>query len=296
MTQKLVLYCKSYCTDFFRTLRLAKSIDTHNANHIPFVVSVPERDLALFRDALADHSATVICDDEIIKANSALNLDEIRRLPGNKSQQIVKSEFWRLGYSDAYACIDSDAFFIAPFYLTDFVAPSGDVYTVIDEAHDILDLSLRTRNWHVIENFQHAANTFKNCFERVGPNYSFGPNPYIWHNDVWRSLEREWLLPRSMTFKDAIDLNPLEANWYGEALLRFKAIPVMPRQSFFKVYHYAWQLDLDRRQGIDEEVLKRLYRGVIHQSAWDRALDWPREPGSTASKFARRLRRLVGRT
>lgn len=86
-----------------------------------------------------------------------------------------------------------------------------------------------------------------------------------------------------MSLLDAILLAPLESRWYGEALLRYQAIPLMPCQPLFKVYHYAWQLD-------------QLYSGVIYQSAWEREMDWPREGGNWSSRLARRLRRRLGRS
>lgn len=46
-----------------------------------------------------------------------------------------------------------------------------------------------------------------------------------------------------MSLLDAILLAPLELRWYGEARLRYQAIPLMPCQPLFKVYHCAWQLD-----------------------------------------------------
>ena len=94
---------------------------------------------------------------------------------------------------------------------------------------------------------------------------------------------------------DAILLAPLESRWYGEALLRYQAIPLMPCQPLFKVYHYAWQLAQDRRANIGPDQLAQLYSGVIYQSAWEREMDWPREGGSWSSQLARRLRRRLGR-
>jgi hypothetical protein len=99
-----------------------------------------------------------------------------------------------------------------------------------------------------------------------------------------------------MSLLDAIVLAPLESRWYGEALLRYQAIALMPCQPLFKVYHYAWQFQQDRRANIGVGQLAKLYSGVIYQSAWEREMDWPREGGNWPSRLARRLRRRLGRS
>lgn len=295
MKSDFVLYCKSYRNDLKRVRRLAESIKRFNVDQIPFYISVPQADVPLFREHVGHACKEIISDEEIIQSCPTIPLGIFQSLPGSISQQVVKSEFWRLDGASAYACLDSDACFIRPFFRNEFVNPKGEVYTILDEGHDILDLALITKRPTVIQNFVAAAQGFQKLFDRQGPFYSFGPNPYIWHADVWRSLHTEYLQPRDMNMVDAIIQNPLEANWYGEALLKFKAIPLHPRQSFFKVYHYAWQYDKDRRAGVTLDQLTQLYSGVIYQSAWEREMDWPREAGSLGSRVSRRLRRLLGR-
>lgn len=295
MKPDFVLYCKSYRNDLFRVRRLAESIKRFNADRIPFFISVPKADLSLFQEHVGHACERIVSDEDIIQSCPTISLDDFQSLPGGISQQVVKSEFWRLGVATAYACLDSDACFIRPFFRHEFVNPNGNIYTILDEGHDILDLALITRRPMIIENFVAAARGFQELFDRQGPHYSFGPNPYIWHADVWRSLDTEYLQPRDMNIVDAIIQNPLEANWYGEALLKFEAIPLHPRQSFFKVYHYAWQFDRDRRAGVTQDQLAKLYCGVIYQSAWERQMDWPREAGTFGSRVSRRLRRLLGR-
>jgi len=96
-------------------------------------------------------------------------------------------------------------------------------------------------------------------------------------------------------FADAIAQAPIESRWYGEALLAWQAVPLQPCQALFKVYHYAWQYDQDRKNGVSEKQLSQLYCGAIYQSAWEREMDWPREGGNWASRLGRRLRRRLGR-
>lgn len=296
MNSPIALYCKSYRTDVKRTLRLAQSIDKFNVDNLPFYVSVPSSDIELFKEYLKGCSANLIEDESIIRSNPKIAFAQMQALHGGISQQIIKSEFWRLGLAQAYVCLDSDSMFIRPFDAKDFLIDGENPYTVLDEAHEILDAALTTRNQHVLDNFFRESRQFQAIFGRSGRHYSFGPNPPIWSRRVWESLDTEYLTPNGMSFYDAIMKAPIDLNWYGEALLRYKSIPLNPCQPLFKVYHYAWQLDRDVRKKIGHKELAQIYAGVIYQSAWDREMDWPRESGSLLSKVARRLRRKLGRS
>lgn len=295
MSVPFALYCKSYRTDLRRVVRLAESISCFNADQIPFYVSVPRADADLFRSHLADHDVTVIEDEAIIASNPRIRFETIRDLSGSISQQIVKSEFWRLGLTDSYICLDSDAIFIRPIRQTEFLTEQHIPYTVVDEGHEFLESALHARKIKIIDAFRSIASQIQALFERQGRMYSFGPFPVLWHRAVWESLEQNFLLPRHMNLCDAIAMAPAESHWYGEALLKFRAIPLAPCQPLFKVYHYAWQFDQDRKRGLTYDHLAQLYSGVILQSAWERELDWPQEGGGLGSRLARRLRRKLGR-
>ena len=291
----IVLYCKSYKRDLKRTKRLVLSIDKYNTENIPFYVSVPKADLPLFLTELGGTTAKLISDEEIIEKNPHISQEKVNLLHGNFSQQIVKSEFWRLNLSETYLCLDSDSVFIRPFTTELFLSSDSTPYTVIDEGREILDIALYSRKISVLDNFYRESKQFQKIFGRVGRCYSFGPNPLIWSQLVWESLEREYLLPNGLSFYDAVLSAPIDANWYGEALLKYKAIPLLPCQPLFKVYHYAWQMDRDIRANIGLPELAKLYTGVIYQSTWERELDWPSEQGNWSSRLARRLRRRLGR-
>jgi hypothetical protein len=290
-----VLYCKSYSTDLNRVVRLARSIQQHNPENIPFFVSVPQAELPLFREHLAGLGVELLADEDVLKAAPRIDPELVCRMPGYLSQQVVKSEFWRLSYSEAYLCLDSDAFFIRPFGQADFLAADGTPYTMLDEAHDLLEDALRHKKTRVLEAFYREADQVQQLFGRQGRRYSFGPFPLVWHRAVWESLDARYLQPKGMSFADAIAQAPIESRWYGEALLAYKAVPLLPCQALFKVYHYAWQFDQDRRASIGAEQLARFYCGALYQSAWERDMDWPREGGNWLSRTGRRVRRKLGR-
>lgn len=290
-----VLYCKSYSTDLKRVVRLAQSIRRFNTENIPFHVSVPQAELPLFREHLVGLGVEILADEEIIKASPRINEEQLRSMAGSRSQQVIKSEFWRLGLSTAYLCLDSDALFIRPFGTADFMAPDGTPYTMMDEAHELLEDALHNNKNRIVQTFTAEADLVQQLFQRVGRRYSFGPFPLVWHRSVWESLDENYLQPKGMSFADAIAQAPIESRWYGEALLAYKATQLLPCQALFKVYHYAWQFDKDLRAGITAQQVAQLYCGVIYQSAWERDMDWPQEGGNIFSRMGRRLRRRLGR-
>jgi hypothetical protein len=292
---QLALYCKSYSTDLRRVLRLMASIGRFNSSQIPVYISVPEADLALFREHLRGSQAHLLSDESILQASPRIDAAQVARMNGAIAQQVVKSEFWRLGLSQAYVCLDSDAVFIRPFDAQDFLASDGYPYTVLDEAHELLEGALQHGRGRIVDAFISEAGQVQQKFGRQGRRYSFGPFPLVWHRAVWESLDQRYLQPRGISFADAIAEAPIESRWYGEALLAYQAIPLHPCQALFKVYHYAWQLDKETHLGITQTQLSPLYCGVIYQSAWERELDWPMEGGNRLSRWGRKIRRLLGR-
>lgn len=296
MNTPFSLYCKSYSTDVRRVARLAESIEKFNIDKLPFFVSAPKSDIPLFKNLLSNANIEIIADEHIISANKNIHQPQMDVLPGNITQQIVKSEFWRLGVSQAYLCLDSDSIFIRPFRLSDFITAAGTPYTIIDEGRDLLLASLAQGKEDVLMNFRRESAEVQHEFQRPGKVYNFGPNCPVWDRRVWESLDMEYLQPRKQSFLDLVVKFPYEMRWYGEALLRYKAVDLLPSQPFFKMYHYAWQLKKDQRDGIGTNQLANLYCGVVYQSAWEREMDWPSEGGNRLSRLARRLRRLLGRT
>ena len=290
-----VLYCKSYSVDVLRVVRLARTIRQFNEDQIPFYVSAPRSDLPLFQEKLTGLDVQLIADEDITAANPAIDRQKLALLSGNVSQQIVKSEFWRLGFAQSYLCLDSDCIFIRPFHRSEFITKALIPYTIVDEGRDILYPSLAKGKIHIPADFRREAEEVQRHMEREGKAYNFGANCPVWDRRVWESLNTEFLEPNRLSILDLIQLSPNEMRWYGEALLRYRAIDLLPSQPFFKMYHYAWQQRFDESVGIRGDQLRQLYCGVVYQSAWEREMDWPSEGGGWLSRLGRRLRRRLGR-
>jgi hypothetical protein len=291
-----VLYCKSYRTDIKRVVRLAQSVAQYNLDCIPFFISAPKADIGLFSEYLREFDVELLTDESILNFNPKLNQAKLASIAGSLSQQVVKSEFWRVGISVSYLCLDSDCVFIRPFRQKEFITQEGTPYTVMDEGRDLLHPTLSLGKAKVIKNFHRESEEVQNEFGRNGKHYNYGPNSPVWDRRVWSSLDENYAKPRNLSFLDLILKSGNEQRWYGEALLKYRAIELLPSQPFFKMYHYAWQQKLDRRANIHEEQLKQLFCGVVYQSAWEREMDWPSEGGSWLSRAGRRIRRGLNRT
>ena len=291
----IVLYCKSYKRDVLRAKRLVDSVERFNADRLGFFISVPNDDRQLFEDLIGKQRCEWISDEEIVSANPAASIERMYKTPGTISQQVVKSEFWRLGIADSYVCLDSDSMFIRNFKRSDFISTKGIPYTVIHQSKELLQLAGNRGKQKVFIDYCSDSEKGKSLFNRVGPDYDFGPPPMIWSRKVWQDLATKHLEPQGLSLWDAIDRYPAEIRWYGEALLKYESIPLLPIEPLFRFYHYDWQFYTNKAIGETEEKLKQNYLGVVYQSNWEYEMDYGKPEKSFLSRTARKLRRQFSR-
>lgn len=289
----IVHYCKSYHRDVTRAKRLVESIRRFNSGGLPLYLSCPSADLPLFKDIIGSEGVAFLADEEIIAANPSIKLGDLMALPGGLSQQIVKSEFWRLGISENYLCIDSDAYFIRDFNNDDLLAPGGHPYTVMNESLELRLFGELHKHDKIARNRDAECKAIMEIFGRSGRQYDFGPLPVVWSRRVWSDLAEKHLEPREMNFLDAIKLFPSEMRWYGEALLKFKSIELWPVETLFRCYHYEQQYLDAQKSGETDEALSQVYLGVCSQSNWDKELDHGQGRKSLLSRIVRAFKRRV---
>ena len=256
---KLVLYCKSYDKDVHRAKILLDSITKFNTDDIPFYISVPEKDIELFKNVLGTSGYKLLSDESIDSDNE-----------GWKGQQIVKSQFWKLGLCENYICIDSDCFFIRSFHVKDFMFDNTTPYTVCHEYKSFFEfLDKHPLGFDPYQSFLQERLHIMGLFGRDGVVYDFGPGPTIWSGKVWKSLEDNYIIPNGLKFSDLIQANGSEFTWYGEWLLRTSEIKLIPRGPIFKNYHYPNQYHYDKQYGYDETQIAKLYLGIGMQSIYE---------------------------
>jgi hypothetical protein len=289
----LVLYCKSYHRDVLRAAKLTESIRIHNPSNLPFYLSCPSTDLALFKNVIGSDGIAFLADEEIIAANASIDINAFNALPGVLSQQIVKSEFWRLGLCENYVCLDSDSYFIRDCSKNDFMTPSGVPFTVMNESLELRLFGALHRHAKIARNIDDDCQAIMNILGRSGRHYDFGPLPVVWSRRVWSDLAEKFLEPKGMTFLDAILQFPSEMRWYGEALLKFRSIELWPVETLFRCYHYEDQYRGSKRAGESDKVLSEVYLGVCVQSNWDKQLDYGASKKGLLSKFVRAIKRYI---
>jgi hypothetical protein len=293
-----LLFCKSYAGDIKRIQRMWLSVQRFNRDRIPLYISVPEADRLLFEQTLGTpEGLNWVSDENIVRANPRADLSYYRTWDGRLSQQVVKSEFWRYANCDSYLCMDSESEFIRDFFRTDFLDPRGYPYTVMNQSKELLQLAANKGITKVLDEFHRDGEMMRSVFGRVGPDYEFAPTPVIWSAQVWRDLDERYLQPKGITLWEAVQERPSELRWYGEALLQFNSIPLMPIDPLFRFYHYNWQWHTMRRLGESTETLKREYLGMVCQSNWQYEMDYgaqaKRKPW--ASRMVRFIRAQLAR-
>jgi hypothetical protein len=260
--ESIVLYCKSYRNDVHRAKALLGSISKYNEDNIPFYISVPSQDISLFKNTLGTENYTLI-EDELIANN-----------PGWVGQQVVKAQFWKLGLTKNYLCLDSDSIFIKPFFKSDFLFTEDIPYTVCHEQKELFEWAQKVLPFNPQESFKHDREKVMSLFGREGRYYDFGPSPVIWNSKVWEGLEENYIKPNNLTFSKLIEYSPSEFSWYGEYLLHSKLFPIYPTQPLFKVFHYKEQYIESKNKGYTLKDLSQNYLGIILQSNWDAPLNY----------------------
>jgi len=261
----LVLYCKSFHRDLDRVKILFESINKHNIDNIPFYISVPQTDLKLFKTHL--NTPNIIADEEIYSSPDS----------GWTHQQIIKSNFWKLGLSKNYICLDSDSYFIKDFTIQDFIYQDDIPYTVIHEQKELFTWTVNKTNELGFDpklSYIEDRKKIMSLFNRNGKYYDFGPVPVIWSSKVWKSLEDNYITPNNIKFEDLIKYSPSEFSWYGESLLTFQSIPIYPVEPLFKVFHYPNQLLEYKQNSYTEEMISQNYYGIVLQSNFNASLKY----------------------
>ena len=289
-----VLLCKSYRGDALRVQRLLESLTPHNPQRLPVVIAVPESDIAQFRKLSHGHAALVIADEDIVRSHPQCGARDLlaryQTTPGYRMQQVVKADAWRLLGCDSYLCIDSDTVFLRDIRIEDFLTPAGHPYTLLHQSRELMQLAINSGRGALVDQFRAESERVKTLFNRVGPDYDFGPTPVLWSARVWRDLHERLFEPGGWTLWDAIDHIPTEIRWYGEALLAYRSIPIDAIEPLFRVYHHEWQYLALRRAGETRETLAQQFLGAVYQSNWEFELDAP-GTRSAGSKLVRRFKR-----
>jgi hypothetical protein len=268
------LFCKSYKNDVLRARELAKSVQRFNRDHLPFYISVPAADIDLFREKLDGLAYVLLRDEDILQSNPRHPAQLLETLPGGVMQQIIKSEFWRLGLCKNYLMLDSDAYFIKSFSVRDFMYDDETPFTVLHEGKDLLQFAARKGMKKVRLGLESQLDVAEKYFNRPRRVFNFGPVPIVCSSIVWETLAEQFTEKRNLSFADLMGIFPGEMFWYGEAMLKYSPVRLIPVEPFFKVFHYVEQYEESLSLGETEAMLAETFLGIIKQSNWNRSLDF----------------------
>jgi len=289
---KLIFFCKSYLGDINSFERFWASLQKHNVENIPFFACVPEKDLDIFKEKISNSLLIQwITDEKVVEMSPGGNIEIYRDLSPSLSQQIIKSEAWRVLEIENYVCFDSDSVVIRDLGIKDFLSQDGVPYTVMHQHKMFWELSLK-RSEKYLNNYLELSEKIKSFFDRSGPDFDFGPTPCIWSKNVWKDLYEKTLKPSGRSFWDAIIEIPSEIMWYGEAILEHKSIPLIPIDPLMKAYLYPWQLKGSYK--LPKKKLAKIYIGVVYQSNWEFELNYI-EKKKFFSRILRSLKRFLKR-
>jgi len=275
-----------------RLKRLLESVNQFNADRLDFYISTPKADKDLLENILGKNGYIWVADEDIVTANSKVDFEKYQAMSGSLSQQIIKSEFWRLGFAENYLCLDSDSLFIRKFHKSEFLTSDGVPYTVLHQNKELFQLATDRGHEKIERDLRLEAERVKLLFDRKGPNFYCAPAPFIWSAKVWQSLDQEYLQPKGISLWDLISPDHPETLIYGETLLRYRAIPLVAIEPLFRTYHYDWQYFLMKRLGETEAKVAQNYLGIIYQSAWESELHLGQLQKSLPSQLLKRIKRF----
>jgi hypothetical protein len=282
---------KSYFNDLNRADRLVKSIKAFNSDNICLYIIVPSDDLVAFKNKLGTVSINYLTDSDILDLTMTHTKSTKFDLPTVIMQQVVKTEFWRLGIAENFLIIDSDSYFIKEFTLKDFMFNQETPYTIMNEGRHQLDWAARAGNERFIRDYHDLRKSALNLFGRKGPHFDFAPTPIICSSKVWRAMYEKVAKPVGESFYDQIVRFPCETQWYGEFLLNDQTISIIPREPLFKVWGFEDQWKEGISLGETDDILAENYLGVIDQSYWSKSLDAYTQKQKRIIKWKRRLKR-----
>lgn len=262
---KLILFCKSYSVDISRVEVLYESIQQFNQDNIPFYLSIPKSDEALFRSRLGEGNYSLVFDEDLTDAVKEQS---------HFTQQLFKMEFYKTNIAEYFFLIDSDMYFIKDFYASDFLTMEDIPYMTMHECKEVLELSSkmfgdsRLRTW-----FDAEREAIMEVFGRKGRTYDYSGSANLYASEVFRGLYENYCKPNNLTFLDLLTFKASENTWYGEYAL-YSGFSFLPCAPMFKTFHFAWQYDHAKWLGMTEEIISQNYLGITMQSNWGAPLKY----------------------
>lgn len=276
---------KSYDKDFDLAERLIESFNRFNPEQLQMFIVVPESDLPKFQIFESD---TISVLSESLLGQNLVDHEVAGIRPGYINQEIVKLSFWELGLTANYFCVDSDALFIRPLSIDDFMFDESTPYTVLVEDND-----LKSEPHYYEQHWKGREPQLRKIQEFVGikdRRILTCHGHQVFSARVLESLKFELMENRNWTYEGLLAESPYEFSWYNMWLqVRFPD-RIRFREPIVKTIHNYSQLIELRVKGISLTDLSRAYIGIVVNSNFQ--VD--AEAISIKESMARTLSRYIG--
>jgi hypothetical protein len=246
---------------------MVKSFHQFNSESVQLFLVVPETDLELFAP-LSSEFVTLLSEQLLSRHLVDHEVHGMR--PGYINQEIVKLSFWELGLAENYFCVDSDAEFIRPFSVSDFMFDSGTPYSVL-----VQDLELAVEPEYYNQYWVSREIELRNIAELVGLDSRVVLTCHghtVFSRTVLESFVNDFLAPRDWMYVNALEFSPYEFTWYNMWLQKSGVIGIHPREPWIKVFHNQSQHMEYVLRGVELRDIARGYLGVVVNSNYSRGM------------------------
>lgn len=275
---------KSYDKDFDLAERLIESFNRFNPEQLQMFIVVPESDVERFRIFESD---TISVLSESLLGQYLVDHEVAGIRPGYINQEIVKLAFWELGLTKNYFCVDSDAVFIRPLSVDDFMFDESTPYTVLVE-----DNELKSEPRYFEQHWKGREPQLRKIQALVGledRRILTCHGHQVFAALVLSSLKRDFMEPRGWTYEDLLQESPYEFTWYNMWLQIGQEIPIHFREPLVKVVHNEDQLVELAFRGQTLQDFSRGFLALVINSNFSRSFGQigAREPRSlTIARYA----------
>lgn len=267
MMETFGMLLKSFRQDFDYATRCINSFNANNISGIDLFLMVPEDDLVLFSPLAGEH--VCLLSDALLQEYFTVEPVNGMRA-GYINQEIVKLAFWELGLVNNYLCVDSDAVFIRPIHISDYMADDTTPFSVLVEDKDLhIQPRYFTEHWKAREE---AMQRIQITIGSTEPVFRTCHGHQVMSSKVLSDFKRNFLDERGWGYLDALRVSPYEFTWYNLWLQKSQVIPIVAREPFAKVFHNEDQhLDAILR-GVTVEDISRAYPLLVVNSNYSRDL------------------------
>lgn len=251
---------KTYRNDYERAAKFILSYEKYNVDKIPLFILCPKEDINLFEKLHKEHIAIISEESLQTQIFTESNMLSI----GYLNQEIYKLAFWETGLCKNYMCIDSDAIFIRPFYLQEFMYDDETPYTQLEEDNDLkADLYYNKLYW----------NGRREWIRKIENEIDYHPQHLltchgfqIFSAKVLKSLKEDFMMKKGYDYKDLIQISPYEFSWYNLWLQKTTPIQIHQIENLFKCFHLKQHHIEAVLSGMKIEDWSKGYVGIIVNS------------------------------